>query len=50
MIFNDLNNKGASSAVIVRDAEHRLNVSGGREIYVPSRLLYGVGNFLLISI
>lgn len=32
----------AASVRIVRDAGHRLNLSGGKEVFVPSRLLYGV--------
>jgi hypothetical protein len=32
----------AASVVIVRDVEHSSNLSGGREIFIPSRYLYGV--------
>jgi hypothetical protein len=30
------------SVMIVRDAEHESNLSGGKEVLVPSRLLYGL--------
>ena len=31
-----------SSAAIIRDAAHALNLSGGRETFVPAHLLYGM--------
>lgn len=32
----------AQSVLVVREQQHNLNISGGRETLVPSRLLYGV--------
>lgn len=32
----------ASSILVVRDQQHHLNLSGGKEVLVPSRLLHGV--------
>jgi hypothetical protein len=43
--MNDIDNNSsnpASSVLIVRDQQHHLNLSGGKEILVPARLLYGV--------
>jgi hypothetical protein len=33
---------GALSVLVVREQQHILNISGGRETLVPARLLYGV--------
>lgn len=32
----------ASSVLVVRDQQHLKNLSGGKEVLVPSRLLYGL--------
>lgn len=32
----------ASSVLVVRDQQHIKNLSGGKEVLVPSRLLYGL--------
>ena len=47
-LYNDLPGTGsrgrepANSVVVMRDASHPNNLSGGPEMYVPPRLLYGV--------
>ena len=47
-MYNDLPGTGsrgrepANSVVVMRDASHPNNLSGGPEMYVPPRLLYGV--------
>lgn len=44
-LINDIDGNSsnpASSILVVRDQQHHLNFSGGREVLVPSRLLYGV--------
>ena len=40
-LCNDHSNNSRISTVIVRDATHEQNLSGGRETFIPSRLLYG---------
>lgn len=43
--MNDLDSKTSNpqlSVLIIRERQHVLNISGGREKLIPSRLLYGV--------
>jgi hypothetical protein len=44
-LINDIDANSSSphaSILVVRDQQHHLNFSGGKEVLVPSRLLYGV--------
>jgi len=44
-LINDIDGISAApsaSVLIIRDTEHHLNLSGGKEVLVPSRLLYGI--------
>eukprot|EP01038_Epipyxis_sp_PR26KG_P004458 gene4458-6304_t len=40
--IEDQTKNGYRSIVITRDAQHYLNLSGGRETFIPSRLLFGL--------
>ena len=43
-LLNELEGMSANaslSALIIRDQQHALNLSGGKETFIPSRLLYG---------
>jgi hypothetical protein len=44
-LINDIDGNASTpsaSVLVVRDQQHHLNLSGGKEILVPSRLLYGL--------
>lgn len=44
-MLNDLNGLSAephSSVLILREQQHHLNLSGGKETLVPSRLMHGL--------
>lgn len=44
-MINDIDANSSNptaSILVVRDQQHHLNYSGGKEVLVPSRLLYGV--------
>ena len=41
MLYNSFDRDGGFSCLIIRDAQHHLNISGGKETYVPARLLKG---------
>ena len=42
LVFCNLEERVATSVVVVRDEEHPLNLSGGKEVFVPERFLYGL--------
>jgi hypothetical protein len=44
-LMNDMDGQSAkpgASVLIVREKQHHLNLSGGKELLIPSRLLYGL--------
>ena len=40
-LFDDLETADGKSVIIYREATHELNLSGGREKYIPPRMLFG---------
>lgn len=40
-LVNDFESRSASSVLIIRDPQHHKNLSGGKETFVPPRLLLG---------
>lgn len=41
-LYSDLEAKATESVLIIREQQHPLNLSGGKEVLVPPRYLYGV--------